>query len=1028
MAIAAKVLIDAIARLNNTVTPAVGRVLGNIANNAESSMAPDRLVAAKNLFEDKIKPHYQLQFKATSIDAIFAKIKESILEEIIVSSNVEISSWVKQNKSALLNNDHTILAESRNRLRSMTNFAEVAWRNFDSETRICGYPDAMWGSNFFVGDAKDAEVRERLAYYYLAIIDEKAVPDPEKRKQLLENFVRILSNIRRKNADMNRDDDLDIPSCRPGTFGRLADIGQGHPIAQLWFTIELALPPFVSVRSVERLKQLFLNCKTNKEREEIIKNLQKPLQNFLDADLQKRNEILKVLGVEYSAGSYKLSSDLVEGNRIISGWISTVESQMPHGKILYEIHKEQILLMLLDPMPYFGNEILKTYNSLESIEENAYEVPPGADFLDHYIAYLKHERAAAARQEKKMARVAFLAEFSPEKITERMIQVSIKAGFHGRDRSEIGKAIARIETTDLLKNYTKKFIEHKNKVGAAFNYLVCRKEVITALLAEGIDFRLLGEEAQEARIRILEAKIKELQAVQKQQPRRYQQLDPEYLLNIAAIAYENFGVESERGARDDVSRATINVPKTGPEGANGPYGVTMALPRLPVIHPYNPNGEDLQMRNDVGGVPAFIMTIAFPIETHNHLPAGIRALLQQHNVSIENLEIFFCAQDMPWKNVPLLLRPHPWLHSDAPVIGDYNRSSTILAGVSDIYGCTTPLATVDISTHGPGNIVYSPNNLTIEGVQDYNKSHAFYSFCIDATTKKAVLTLHWLLNDQDFMKAKDFYPDLTDYIRSLTNFHNVELVAALEALLDGNQPTPQGAKRYYLQEQQASLSLQVTADIPLSELKCIENSIRSLIVTNYYSVPLLSLLETEHARLSASPAEKKKLKAKEKAQLPEPVHQVPQTPQEQAGPSRTPVVFSRDAHIIVAPITAQTPQSDDDRILSELVREAESLRAQNKRVYYVYENHKITVTETQPKGFFGRSFDLSDESSGKNQMIHLQMKDFAVFYGDHGFIHRATQETLKGLGERVTLRYKEVYAASPEKLQKASLVGSPAFL
>jgi len=169
----------------------------------------------------------------------------------------------------------------------------------------------------------------------------------------------------------------------------------------------------------------------------------------------------------------------------------------------------------------------------------------------------------------------------------------------------------------------------------------------------------------------------------------------------------------------------------------------------------------------------------------------------------------------------------------------------------------------------------------------------------------------------------------------------------------------------------------------------------------------------------------------------------PQTFRDQAGPSgvSSPVmlppsisllVFSHQAQQAIAaigsPIAESTPQSDDDRILSELAREAERLRAENKTVYYVYENHKIIVTETQPKGFFGRSFDLSDESSGKNQMIHLQMKDFAVFYGNHGFIHRATQETLKGLGEKATLRYKEVYAGSPEKLQKASLMGSPAFL
>ena len=1085
MAIVAQVLKDAIDRLEKTVNPVEQRVFMEIAGNPESSMSRERLAAARELFEGIIKPHYQQQFNAIGgIDAIFTKIKEIILTEIIESNTTPAPTrtWVQRNKAALLNGDPAVVAESQNRLTSITNPSEIAWRNFDSGASIFGQlANTPYGFNLFVGDNQDLEVRERLAYYYLAITDEQAVSDPEERKQLLANFIRILGDIRRKNADLNRPNALDIPSCKPGTLGRLADMGQGHPIAQLWFTIEEALPPFVSARSVEKLKQLFLTCKTDQERKEIIDNLQKPLQEFSGADLNKRNEILKALNVEYSGGSYKLSSDTFEGGRVVTGWVSAVAKNLPQGKTLWNVHEQKILLMLLDPMPYFGDKIQKMYDTLEPIPENPYprqNLKVGVDFFGFYQDYLQYEKTEAARKLSTMSKAAFLEFFSKENIQKRMIEVSIQQGFQGGNRELTIKAIPRMEVANLLENYTKNFIECKNAMGRNFNYLTCRKQAIEALLQDRIDFdTVLPEELQrnkEERIRDLEAKIKELQAAKKASTSEvYQQLDLRYQFNIAAFAHEQFdptpingeNPRTNNGPREDFPRHRIRVPNTGPEGGYGPYGATMALPRLPVVHPYNPTGEKSQIRHG-GGVPAFILTAALPIETRNNLPPGIRALLGKHGINIENLEIFFCVQDMPWQNAPLslqnpqlLLRPHPWLHSDAPVQGIYNRTSTILVGISDINGRMTLATVPGISTHGEGaDVVYSGQQLEIQGVQCYTQSHVFYSLCIKKETGEAALTLHGLLNDKEFKEVHTSFcfGNLAESLNFLKNrrLQNSDLIVGLETLLGCNPPPlHQGTPRYFLQEQAPLLSQasQISAEIEPSDLERVENSIRS--VSNNGSLAraeaLLSILETEHARLRTVPGQKK-----EKGKLteplivfqpslelpqPEPLQIQVEAPQAQAVPSQASssglasappqqqaLLFSPAANmaamtIALPPAVNQTPQSEDDQILAELVREAEALRLQGRNVYYVYENHRIEVTETLPRGFQSACFNLSPEAHGQNQRVCFRIGDLASLYGNHGFIHRATEETRRGLTEKIISRHKDTYVTNPQTLQRRTV-------
>jgi len=1017
MAIAAQILIDTITRLKTTVEPAEMNMLITRANDSESSMKPERLQAAKTLFEDTIKPHYKAQFNQLGgIDAIFAKIKEMILEEIIAEPN---KSWLRNNKASLTNTNHqqyqAVLAESRQYLNSCTNPSHIAWRNFDETNPQL----LMYRYNWFVGDRRDDVIRERLAYYYLAITDEKAVPDLAERQFLKVNFIGKLADCRRKNGDvfgMDPNDFSEAPACDRGTLGRIADMGQGHPIAQLWFTVEEALPPFIQAKAVEKLKQLFLKCKTNQERKDIIDNLQKALGAFSATDLNKRNQILlDAWGIKYVNGAYQLSGD----------WAWEVEGKLPAGFQLWHIHHQKILLMLLDPMSYFGPAILKMYHSCEPLREARVETNAiGLNFIDHYRACLDAEQKHANKVRLEWSPDAFSNHFCETAVKKRIIDELSWAGHHGGLPAEVEKGIARIENTDLLQKYTRKFLELKESAGEAFDYQACREQAIIALLSEKqLDFISLSTEERTPRICALDEHLKQVQQAQtNQRPRAYQQLTPELPLNIATSAYQALEMESGERTRDDLHRYTLNVKKTGPAGDRGPYGDSMALPRLPVVHPYNPTAEASQVRHG-GGVPAFIMTVAFSSEARNHLPRGVRASLVQAGVSVENLEVFLCVQDMPWKNVPLLLRPQPWLHPDAPVVGNYNNSSTISVGISGISDCMKVAKNQGVSTHGEGGeVVYSPNNLSIHGVQNPEKSHAFYSLCIDPVKKKAALTLHWLLNDTDALTvSNDFFASLEEdlgYWKKHKPFENSDLVPALEALLGGTQPTLRpGAPQYYLQEQ-ASLAPQSLVDIPPSALECIENSIKSLpVATKDFSesakIGYLSLLETQYAdKFLALPAAEKKLKAKAIEQLmPLPIQALASS-----SSSSSPIVFS----VAAMSLAAGPVLNGEELVLTELVREGNQLTPS----FYVFDEAagSISIATSAPDedDYDYGIFNLSNETGGQAKNVYYHPDAANILYGNYGFIRRLSAEERAEMPVGSVTSWERAYQDAPRVLQAST--------
>jgi hypothetical protein len=211
-----------------------------LVNNKESAMDDKEVSLANQHFIEKVKPHFAEKFVAMGGLAEIEKgirklILKAIKEDAQNPINQRLIDFIKAKKVALVNADPKALQESLNYF-TLSTISHAAWRGYNPSAKT-----KEW-SNLLTRPEKDSKifttkasgdltsfaasdlVRERIAYYYLAVID-KTDGDEATRRNRIGNFIGLLEAIRNEHG---RDD----PSCFPGHITRIAQMGLFHSVAE----------------------------------------------------------------------------------------------------------------------------------------------------------------------------------------------------------------------------------------------------------------------------------------------------------------------------------------------------------------------------------------------------------------------------------------------------------------------------------------------------------------------------------------------------------------------------------------------------------------------------------------------------------------------------------------------------------------------------------------------------------------------------------------------------------------------------
>ncbi len=189
------------------------------------------------------------------------------------------------------------------------------------------------------------------------------------------------------------------------------------------------------------------------------------------------------------------------------------------------------------------------------------------------------------------------------------------------------------------------------------------------------------------------------------------------------------------------------------------YNEGFPVPRTPLFHPYSPNENFSEM--NASGIPHTVLTLKCPKETLNFLPDTVKKLLVESNINPNQIEISVITQNMPWTGVPLLIRPHYWVHGD-PQLDTALKAGGAFKTDCEVALCTTrpestllcdglqnvfanPSKLLPISTH---ETVCSPEGMGVLSGILTTHSNSFFTL-IKAADGRVALTLHWLLNDED---------------------------------------------------------------------------------------------------------------------------------------------------------------------------------------------------------------------------------------------------------------------------------------
>ncbi|HET9844056.1 MAG TPA: ankyrin repeat domain-containing protein, partial [Gammaproteobacteria bacterium] len=222
----------------------------------ENVMEDSKVLRANHFFKNTIQPHFKNTLLSYSknhdyeeaLNTISTAIKELILDNVLAEAkdhnNSTLIHFIISNRDKLIQSDESVLKESIPIFSCANSSTQAAWRGFNPFAPVAGdWPNllikAQESTTIFTGIAHTEDLdlrtayeilRERIAYYYLAVIDPHD-GDDATRATRVQNFIQQLYSIRNAHG-------LDDPSCFPGCVTRIADMGAFHSVAQLPITIK----------------------------------------------------------------------------------------------------------------------------------------------------------------------------------------------------------------------------------------------------------------------------------------------------------------------------------------------------------------------------------------------------------------------------------------------------------------------------------------------------------------------------------------------------------------------------------------------------------------------------------------------------------------------------------------------------------------------------------------------------------------------------------------------------------------------
>ncbi|HRE30399.1 MAG TPA: ankyrin repeat domain-containing protein, partial [Candidatus Berkiella sp.] len=255
----------------------------------ESAMDDKAVLEANHHFTVVVKPHFAEKYASYGIneqeqlikieEAIRAAILDCIQKKAAAQGDQTTIDFISKHRQNLIIAEPKIMKLSVAVL-NQSSIEQAAWRGYNPFAPVkTSWPNlytkpqekaiifstrvSHQGGGLDNIQASDI-VRERTAYYYLAVMDD-TMGDEEVRQNRMVNFINWLAEIRNAHG-------RDNPSCFPGYLTRIAQMGNFHPVAALPGNVKNILAEFFRSKVTQVFKEK-INHLSAQEHQSLLRSL-----------------------------------------------------------------------------------------------------------------------------------------------------------------------------------------------------------------------------------------------------------------------------------------------------------------------------------------------------------------------------------------------------------------------------------------------------------------------------------------------------------------------------------------------------------------------------------------------------------------------------------------------------------------------------------------------------------------------------------------------------------------------------------